>query len=122
MAGLGARGLFTRNFADRAAETLGDMRGIVAQVGQLGSYVDGLVPDERYQAAMQRLQDAAARTSPEEVAAVLKADLGGAPEELFTRWSPEPLASASLGQVHRATLEGRELAVKVQHPHIDGAV
>jgi len=40
-------------------------------------------------------------------------------EEVFEWFSPEPLGTASLAQVHRAlTRDGREMAVKIQHPHV----
>lgn len=43
------------------------------------------------------------------------------PEELFESFDPEPLGTASLAQVHRATLsDGREVAIKVQHPYVKG--
>ncbi|MBA4191687.1 MAG: ABC transporter [Planctomycetaceae bacterium] len=51
--------------------------------------------------------------------ATLEAELGHPLAELFASFEPEPLASASIGQVHRATLhDGRKVAVKVQHPGI----
>ncbi len=49
----------------------------------------------------------------------VESELGKPVEELFKNFSPEPVASASIGQVHRATLhDGRKVAVKVQHPDI----
>jgi ubiquinone biosynthesis protein len=49
----------------------------------------------------------------------VESELGSPLEKLFTEFDPEPLASASIGQVHRATLrDGRLVAVKVQHPDI----
>lgn len=51
--------------------------------------------------------------------ATLEAELGRPLAELFASFEPEPMASASIGQVHRATLpDGRRVAVKVQHPGI----
>jgi predicted unusual protein kinase regulating ubiquinone biosynthesis (AarF/ABC1/UbiB family) len=53
------------------------------------------------------------------VAKLLRAELGGGPEELFSEFNPEPLASASIAQVHTATLRsGRPVVVKVQRPGI----
>jgi predicted unusual protein kinase regulating ubiquinone biosynthesis (AarF/ABC1/UbiB family) len=53
----------------------------------------------------------------------VEAELHAPISELFATWEERPFASASIGQVHRATLfDGREVAVKVQHAGIDGAV
>ena len=50
-------------------------------------------------------------------------ELGAPPEELYGSFDPKPLAAASLGQVHRATLlDGRPVAVKVQRPNIESRV
>lgn len=52
----------------------------------------------------------------DEVRRVFQEDVGQAPEDLFASFAPEPLASASLAQVHLATdSHGRKLAIKVQH-------
>lgn len=51
--------------------------------------------------------------------ATIETELAGPLEERYATFEPEPLASASIGQVHRATLpDGRKVAVKVQHPDI----
>jgi ubiquinone biosynthesis protein len=46
-------------------------------------------------------------------------ELGARPDELFERFDPEPLATASIGQVHAAVVRGRKVAVKVQRPSVD---
>jgi len=48
----------------------------------------------------------------------VEAALGAPLDEVFERFDPRPLASGSIAQVHRATLKGREVAVKVRHPHV----
>jgi ubiquinone biosynthesis protein len=54
------------------------------------------------------------------VRSVIEADLAGTLEELFTEFHPEPLAAASVGQVHRAVLpDGTQVVVKVQRPGVD---
>jgi predicted unusual protein kinase regulating ubiquinone biosynthesis (AarF/ABC1/UbiB family) len=112
--------------AKQAAEVLGTLRGLAAKVGQMASYVDGIVPEaqrDAYEASMKALQSAAPKSSSAEIRACVEAELGASIDRLFARWSDEPLASASIGQVHVATLpDGREVAVKVQHPGIAQAV
>jgi predicted unusual protein kinase regulating ubiquinone biosynthesis (AarF/ABC1/UbiB family) len=72
---------------------------------------------------MKALRSQAPRSSPEAVRALVETELGAPIDKLFTRWDEAPIASASIGQVHRAQLEdGREVAVKVQHPGIAGAM
>lgn len=55
--------------------------------------------------------------SPEKAAAIIREELGASPEELFTVFDAQPLAAASLGQVHYAQLKsGQQVVVKVQRP------
>ncbi len=114
------------NAAKRAAEVLGNLRGIAAKVGQMAGYVDGLVPEEHrevYQASMKTLLAQAPRSSPEAIVLLVEQELSGPMDKLFAEWDPVPVASASIGQVHRAVLlDGQEVAVKVQHPGIAEAV
>lgn len=133
LAGLGARTsaslLFSKTgetAAERAAEVLGTLRGIAAKVGQMASYVDGIVPEaqrEAYEVALRKLRDQAPTSTSAEIRALVELELGASIPELFAEWEDEPIASASIGQVHRARLfDGREVAVKVQHPGIAKAV
>jgi predicted unusual protein kinase regulating ubiquinone biosynthesis (AarF/ABC1/UbiB family) len=112
--------------AEYAAEVLGTLRGLAAKVGQTLSYVDGIVPEaqrESYERALGKLRDATPRSAPEAIRRVLEEELGAPIERLFATFDEKPFASASIGQVHRATLDdGRTVAVKVQHPGIASAV
>ena len=112
--------------AKQALEVLGSLRGLAAKVGQMASYVDGMVPDahrDAYESALRTLRTAAPTSSPEAIRALVEDELKAPIDQLFAAWDDAPFASASIGQVHRATLhDGMEVAVKVQHPGIERAV
>src|SRR5438132_2406147 len=104
--------------AEDVAATLGTMKGVLMKLGQMASYIDdGLSPAARR--TLSRLQDSVPPMSPELAAQVVLEELGQPPEGAFAAWDPEPIAAASIGQVHRAiTHDGRAVAVKVQYPGI----
>ena len=110
----------------KAAEVLGNLRGLAAKVGQMASYIDGAVPEayrHAYEVALQSLRAATHASPPAAIQAVVEQEFGAPIDRLFVEWEAEPFASASIGQVHRARLDGgRLVAVKVQHPGIDRAV
>jgi predicted unusual protein kinase regulating ubiquinone biosynthesis (AarF/ABC1/UbiB family) len=133
LAGVGARASVdllvargSEKVAERAAEVLGNLRGLAAKLGQTVSYVDGFVPETHravYEKALGALRTAAPHSSSAEIRALVEQELGAPLERLFDEWSDEPFASASIGQVHRAKLpNGEAVAVKVQHPGIDRAI
>ena len=88
------------------------------KLGQVLSTRPDLLP-EPYIRELERLQDDVGRIPLEEVEQTIEAELGGRLSKLFEWFDPEPLGTASLGQVHAAELRGgREVIVKVQRPHI----
>jgi len=101
------------------AQTLGEMKGAIMKVGQVASQVKDLLPAEFAQ-SLESLQ----KNSPPMPFSLIKRqiqrELKAEPETLFSSFSEEPFAAASIGQVHRATtVDGREVIVKVQYPGVE---
>ncbi len=99
------------------------LRGLFIKVGQLISIMANVLPDA-FREELQRLQDQVPPRPYAHIEARLREEFGGrAPTEVFAEFSPEPVASASIGQVHRARLpSGEAVAVKVQYPDIEEIV
>src|SRR5262245_52568480 len=96
-------------------------RFYASEVGQIFSMFDSTVLGSGYtpyHAALARLQaDAPPMMHPDLARQTLQADLGRSTDAVFAWFSDEPMAAASIGQVHRAvTHDGREVAVKIQYP------
>jgi ubiquinone biosynthesis protein len=88
------------------------------KLGQLLSSRSDLLPAP-YLDALARLQDRVEPFPFEQVEAIVASELGVRLSKAFLEFDPDPLAAASLGQVHRAKLrDGRPVAVKVQRPDI----
>ena len=107
--------------AEELAETMGEMKGLVMKLGQMASYLEGSMP-EPAQRVLAQLQAQSTPLEYEAAAEIIEDDLGGEPDVLFDDFEREPFAAASLGQVHRAVLDGEPVAVKVQYPEIAKAL
>jgi predicted unusual protein kinase regulating ubiquinone biosynthesis (AarF/ABC1/UbiB family) len=104
--------------AARFAEDLEGMGPTFVKLGQVLSTRADLLP-QHYLEALSRLQDDVEPVPADEIRRVIEDDLGMAVDDLFERFDDEPLAAASVAQVHRARLgDGHEVVVKVQRPGI----
>ena len=103
---------------DQLATDLERMGPTYVKLGQVLAGRPDLMPDA-YRAALARLQDNVKPFSYEEVEKIVESELGVRLSKAFAEFNREPIAAASLGQVHQAKLrDGRPVVVKVQRPDI----
>lgn len=121
------RAALHRRNGRRVRRSILRLRGLFIKAGQLASVLTNLLP-EPFRVELEGLQDRVPASPAEGVRQRLRSELGAEPEALFLDFSPLPVASASLAQVHRARLAApvgdgeaapRDVAVKVQHADIE---
>jgi predicted unusual protein kinase regulating ubiquinone biosynthesis (AarF/ABC1/UbiB family) len=125
-----SRGEVNAELMEKAANqlftVLGELKGGAMKVGQALSVMEAAVPEqfgEPYREALTKLQKDAPPLPAAKVHRVLDAQLGTKWRERFTSFDDTPIASASIGQVHKAVWsDGREVAVKIQYPGADEAL
>lgn len=115
---------------DKAAQqlftVLGELKGGAMKVGQALSVVEAAIPErygKPYREALTKLQREAPPLPAAKVHRVLDQQLGTKWRERFESFDDTAIASASIGQVHKAVWsDGREVAVKIQYPGADEAL
>jgi predicted unusual protein kinase regulating ubiquinone biosynthesis (AarF/ABC1/UbiB family) len=108
--------------AENIARSLGEMKGAAMKIGQALSFVDVSIIPEEYRTALSILQADAPPMPYADVVKVVTEELGAPPDKAFTWFSPQPIAAASIGQVHMAHVGDREVVVKVQYPGVAKAI
>lgn len=108
--------------AVRIREALQDLGPVFIKFGQMLSTRRDLLPPDVAE-ELARLQDKVPPFDQREAVSIIEGSLGRSVNELFADFSPEPLASASIAQVHAATLpDGRSVVVKVVRPGIERVI
>ena len=104
--------------ADRVKTRIQNLQGLFVKFGQLISNLSNVLPQE-FRAPLEELQDHVTAKPYEEIEKTIQKQLGKKPDEIFSNFQKEPLAVASIGQVHRAEINGEQVVVKIQHQNID---
>lgn len=103
---------------ERLRAVIEDLGGTFIKFGQMLALQPDILSFE-YCNALYNLLDRVTPFEYAEVERIFREELGRAPEEVFDSFDRRPLATASIGQVHVAWLNGRKLAVKVQRPSVE---
>src|SRR3954454_8123333 len=94
------------------------MRGVYIKLGQILSVMGTFLPRE-YTEELEALQDDVPPASYKKIRKTFVQSFGKPPHEVFARFAQEPIAAASLGQVHEArSASGERLAVKILYPNV----
>lgn len=103
---------------DRLAAALEAHGPVFVKFGQFLSTRPDIVPEDIAQ-SLARLRDNCEPLKPGRALAALRLELGAHPDEIFADFDPEPLAAASLAQVHTARLDGQEVVLKILRPGVE---
>jgi predicted unusual protein kinase regulating ubiquinone biosynthesis (AarF/ABC1/UbiB family) len=114
-----ASALLSPGNAQRLARRLSQLRGAAMKLGQLLSLESGDILPPEFAEALASLRSSADTMPISQLRRVLGREYGKSWEARFERFDLEPIAAASIGQVHAVrTRDGRELALKVQYPGV----
>jgi predicted unusual protein kinase regulating ubiquinone biosynthesis (AarF/ABC1/UbiB family) len=107
--------------AEALAANMEQAKGILMKLGQMASYIEGAAPPAT-QKILRRLQATSCCMDFSRIEPIIVEELRKELDELYDAFEREPVGTGSLGQVHRAVLGGRPVAVKVQYPGVREAV
>jgi len=110
--------IHAQNNAVRVRMALAELGPTFIKLGQILATRPDLVPHE-YTVELAKLQDDAPTFPYADVEKIILEDTGKYPKDIFDSFDEEPLAAASIGQVHRAVYKGNQVVVKVQRPGIE---
>jgi len=109
----------TATNAQRLAKRLAGMRGAAMKMGQIMSMESVDILPKEFSDALAMLRDSANTMPDSQIRRVMGQAYGKGWEDLFVDFDYEPIAAASIGQVHRVrTRDGRDLALKIQYPGV----
>ena len=111
-----------RRGAARTLDVAGMLGGTLIKAAQFASTRPDLLPNA-YTSTLSALQDRVPPHSWDTMESAISRELGHPLSEVFDHVEPEPIAAASIAQVHRARLkDGREVAIKAQYPEVEGMI
>ena len=113
----GAKEEFHEDTAERTFDTFSKLKGGPLKVAQMLSLDRNLLP-KAYQEQFSKAQYSAPPLSYPLVVKTFKQELQRSPKEVFDSFTPIAVAGASIGQVHKADIDGKDYAVKVQYPGV----
>lgn len=108
--------------AERLALALCRMRGAALKIGQMLSIQDESLVPAPILAALDIVRQGADVMPKSQLNQVLDAELGADWSTKLTSFDYEPIAAASIGQVHKATKDGMEVAMKIQYPGVADSI
>jgi aarF domain-containing kinase len=109
-----------RETSETALDKMLELEGFYIKTGQMCAANIGNAFPKIWQETMAILQDQVPYKSYDVVKEIIEVDMGKPLNEVFASFETTPIGSASIGQVHRATLpDGTHVVVKVMYPHVE---